>query len=68
MKITIVDRSEKAALRKTRQVLCCYLDRVGSETYVGEISLDGLNKLLSPQGWAIARADVDLGFKEEDFG
>jgi CRISPR-associated endonuclease/helicase Cas3 len=45
MKITIVDRSEKAALRKTRQVLCCYLDRVGSETYVGEISLDGLSEL-----------------------
>lgn len=45
MKVTIVDRSQKSALRKTRQILCCYLDRVGSETYIGNISQDGMTEL-----------------------
>lgn len=45
MKVTVVDRSELRALKKTRQVLCRYLDRVGSETYIGNISQDGLINL-----------------------
>lgn len=45
MKVTVVDRSELTALKKTRQVLCRYLDRVGSETYIGNISQDGLINL-----------------------